>query len=93
MALPEVQCTYDFYKQFNAVFLRKKLTSVKSSMGIVSVLLPTILIAIGTFVISVFLGYDSPSGNSDQIMFYGFLFSWSFMLLYSNFCGDLVLER
>ena len=51
LVLPEVSCSYSFFKQFKAVFIKKAQSTFRSLSTVVSVILPAFFILIGVIMV------------------------------------------
>ena len=97
MELPRVECSYSFFSQFKAVFLRKFRTVLRSFSTVVSIIMPTAFMSIGVIVVCVLIKNDETDPTKrvtfDRIRLYvmSYFMVWAFIFNTSSYCGSIVL--
>ena len=94
----DIRPIYSFSAQFQAVFNKKALSTLRSFSSVMSIALPVMFMLIGTLV-TIIAFKDEPDNIDPQIWNYiklsvlAYFMVWSFIFNTSSYCGGIVLER
>ena len=93
LELPKVKCQYNFWKQYKAIFIKRRINLFRAFGSLFAIGLPVIFISLGVIVSSI-ISFDNKIRElylkKTAITYF---LVWAFIFNTSSYCGHIVIDR